>query len=501
MPSTFPPGPADRTARFLAGIGANPARTEAARRVHVELVADRLDPASEIALALTTTLLLRMADYAPTIHLIAPNDRTVALPLLSDAPLPHALVAAHSGFSSIDRLTMAPAAECDLRLVFGGGSSGVAVATSGWSVALGEGLAGEGNALAASYAGVLAAGEVLKILLAPLGATELRARPWRGTVSLWDNSLSAQPGPKTEFIDFGPHTWIGAGGVASAVAWSLAVLAATGTCLTGIGTVVDHDVIDEDGTNLNRHLTALFKHRGMAKAELLADLIEPAGLRLQPQQIQWHELSQAQRHPCLAIVSVDDDSVRRAVQRDMPALIINGGTGDAGEYQVTRHNFIDHACLACISHADETVAGPEHALARRLGLPPEELQPHLHSREPLPDEILARLDLDVHERDQIATIPARMLLEHFCATLNPEDGPAVSIPMLSAAAGILLAVELTKNALGQPFAPGQVVRTNILTGPHQRWRSVRAKSDGCLCHDTAYQHHYCDRWSVVGSTR
>lgn len=496
MPDAFPRGPSDRTARFLARAGADPGRAEAAGGVHVELVADRLDPATEIALALTAMLLMRMADYAPNIHLIVPNDRTAFLPLLSDAALPEALAAAYAGFSSLDRLTAAPATECDLRLVYSGGRNGLDVTTHGWAVALGAKLAGEGNALAAAYAGALAAGEVLKILLASLGATDLRTRPWRGTVNLWDYSMSAQPGPKIESIDFSSHTWIGAGGVASACAWALASLPATGTRLAGTGTVVDHDLIDEDGTNLNRHLTALFEHRGTAKALLLARLLRPAGLCLDAKPVRWDELPQVQRRPDLAVVSVDDDAVRRAVQRDMPAWIINAGTGDTGEYQTTQHNFIDHACLACISHADETAVGPEHALARRLGLAIEDLQPHLNSREPLPEELLARVDLLAQEREDIQEVPARNLIEHFCATLRPDAGPAVSIPMLSTAAGVLLAAELTKSASGERPSPGRVVRTNILTGPHRRWYSTRAKSTECFCNDPIYRDYYAERWSV-----
>jgi hypothetical protein len=495
VPGGFPRGPGDRTARFLQRIGADPVRADAARGIHIELVADRLDPATETTLALTTMLLLRMAEYAPTIHLITPNDRTAALPLLPDAPLPEALATAYAGFPSADRLTTAPARNCDLRLVYSGARTGVPVSTNGWAVAVGEILPGGGNALAAAYAATLAAGEVLKLLLPPLGAPATRSRIWRGAVNLWDYSLTANPGPKIDSINLGPQAWVGAGGVASAAAWALAALPATGTLLSGTGIVVDHDVIDDDGTNLNRHLTALIEHLGMPKAQLLADLLRPAGIQLDVRQKQWGELPQADRHPPLAVVSVDDDAVRRAVQRDMPALVLNAGTGDSGQYQSTRHNFLDDACLACISHADQTATGPEHSLAQRLGLTIGELQPHLHSARPLPTGLLARLTVSGREREQIASTPARDLLEHFCATLHTDEGPAVSIPMLSAAAGALLAVELVKTALaGHNSVSGQVVRTNVLTGPHPRWWSRRAKATACTCQDPIYREYFRKRW-------
>ena len=94
------PDPADRTRRFLRRIGADEAAIAArAPQVVIELTAARLDPATEIALALTAILLVRLADFAPTIRIVMPRDRTVALPRLPDTPLPDALVTAHAGFT------------------------------------------------------------------------------------------------------------------------------------------------------------------------------------------------------------------------------------------------------------------------------------------------------------------------------------------------------------------------------------------------------------------
>jgi hypothetical protein len=495
VPSAFPHGPADRTGRFLERIGADPARAAAAADVHVELVAEHLDPATEIALALTATLLLRMADYAPTVHLLTPRGRTIALPLLADTPLSEALATAHAGFASQDRLVATPAERCDLRLVFSGNRDGLAVSTHGWAVALGERLPGTGNALAAAYAGALAAAEALKVLLGPLGGAGTGRRPWRGVVSLWDYAMSPTAGPPLEAVDLGTAAWVGAGGVASAAAWSLAALSAQGTDLTGSGIVVDHDLIDPDGTNLNRHLTALMSDRGTAKARLLADLLAPAGITLGTREKRWEAIAPDERHPAVCVVSVDDDAVRRAVQFDMPAVVLNAGTGDTGQYQTTVHNLLDGACLACISLADKTIAGPEHALADRLGISIADLRPHLRSHDPLPAHLLAGSRLTARDREQAATIAGRDLLEHFCGSLRLEQGPAVSIPMLSAAAGILLAAELVKSAIPDADSPpGQVVRTNILTGPHRRWRSQRGKVPDCPCQDELYRDYYRAQW-------
>lgn len=436
-----------------------------------------------------------MDSFAPTIHLIVPNDRNTALPLLPDAPLASALAEAYQGFSSVERLAIGPAEDCDLRLVFAGNRSGLVVNTNGWIVSIGTPLAGQGNALAAAYAGTLAAAEALKALLPALGGVAVRMRPWRGIVNLSDQTLSNHIGAPLDRVDLGYHAWVGAGGVGSAAGWTLAALHATGTILTGSGIVVDHDHIDEDGTNLNRHLTALMRHRGLAKADLLVDMLNRTGLTSEAKRELWQQLNEGDRHPGIAVVSVDDDAARRQVQLDMPALILNAGTGDTGEYRITQHNFLDRACLACISHADQSVSGPDHALSLRLGIPLADLQPHLHNRDPLPTSVTSKLALSEEEREQICKIPARDLAQHFCASLNLEDGPAVSIPMLSAAAGVLLAAELVKSCLPDAqHTPGQIIRTNILSGPHSRWKSNRGKTANCECTDPLYQAYYRSRW-------
>ena len=490
----YAPDPADRTRRFLRKIGADEATIAArAPQVVIELTAARLDPATEITLALTAILLVRLADFAPTIRIIVPRDRTIALPRLPDTPLPDALVTAHTGFTSAGRIRTTPAGRSDLRLVFNGPADGIPVDSAGWAVAIGHRLDGTGNGLAAAYAGVLAAAEAFKIII---GAAPRRVRPWRGVASLWDNSMTPLIGPPVPELDLGEHAWVGAGGVASATAWALAALRHAGTRLSGHGDVIDGDVIDEDGTNLNRHLIALMTDRNAGKADLFVGLLAACGLDLTPQRSRWEELAAARHHPSLVAISVDDDEVRRAVQFDMPRIVLNAGTGDQGGYQASGHNFTDGACLACISRAGKTVSSPEASLALRLGIPPETLRPLLRSTDPLPSHVLAMARLTEHERAEIADLPGRRLLQRFCdELLLADNGPAVSAPMLSAAAGVLLAVEIAKHSHdGAPGAPGRVVRTSILTGPHDRWYSQRHKTADCQCIEAVYQNHYKSRW-------
>jgi len=183
------------------------------------------------------------------------------------------------------------------------------------------------------------------------------------------------------------------------------------------------------------------------------------------------------------VVSPDDDRVRRQVQLDLPRRVLNGGTNDDGIYVVSRHDFLNDACLACIARSDLVDRSPVAAAARRLGIAEEELAPHLDSSDSLPPSLLSRAaTLTADDQEELSHVSGHDLLEHLYGTLRPTaTGSAVSAPMLSSAPGVLLAAELVLLALGQPFQPS-VTMTSILTGPHPRWTFTRKKSPRLRLH-------------------
>ena len=194
----------------------------------------------------------------------------------------------------------------------------------------------------------------------------------------------------------------------------------------------------------------------------------------------------------------DSDRVRRQVQLDLPRVLLAGGTGDNGSYQVARHNFVDHACACCLWRGDLTDSSPVDGVARALGLNRTELEPYLDSSDPLPSEILSSIREDSVRAD-LKDVSGRQLVQHVCATIRLTPAtPAVSAPMLAAAPGVLLAVELTKEQLGTP-TPMQdgsnTLTASVLGGPHARWVSSRAKRPGCECTDDLYSAFYRRRWS------
>jgi hypothetical protein len=492
-------GPTDRTRRFIASVDGDPHRVDdiisRMATTAVEIVADTLDPATEIAVAMTAMLLLRLEDAAPRIYLTVPSTRSVKLPLLGDGDLFQELAHAHHGFDALGRFHRGSAPAADLRLVFGGATApGLHVGSAGWACSLGAELPDvPGNPVAAAFAGVLAAADALGFALRRAGSGA-PTRPFRGAVSLWDYSLEPVLGPTIMSPpDLSGCAIVGCGGVATATAWTLGLLPLTGNPL-----VVDHDTIDNDGTNLNRHLTATFQNLGAPKALLLAAFLSDAGAAPCPRLCEWSALSDAEKAEVrVGVISVDDAGVRRDFQLDMPALILNAGTSDTGYLRVTYHDFLNAACLRCISPGGTLVGGALATTARRLGISTTLLDAMIAANTPLPDHVLNALNPD--DRELLRGVQGVDLIATVCAQLQPlPDEPAVSAPMLSAAPGVLLAGELAKHSIrgDVPLTSAlNSVGANILKGPHPQWLTSIFKRPGCECLDPPYRDHYTRKWA------
>ena len=321
-------------------------------------------------------------------------------------------------------------------------------------------------------------------------------RDWRGEVSLWDYSLAATVGPDLpDIIELDSVVLVGCGGVASAIAWS------------SPSSRLRHSSCGRRRHD-RRHQPQPPPHR-VASRHREREGSGPQGdaVLRRCRRGNQGEASEAVRAEIrstvgLGVISVDDDVVRRAFQLDMPRRVLNGGTNDAGFYQVTSHDFLNQACLGCIAHADLSSAGPQESLARRLGIPLHDLQPHLAGDAPLPAELLSRIRPE--DRHVLEGVRGRDVARVACGHLRPlPDEPAVSAPMLSAAPGVLLAAEVVKHAMGAdaPLSPAtNMVATSILTGPHDRWLTARRKRSGCECQDPAYRSFYRSRWEASART-
>ena len=230
----------------------------------------------------------------------------------------------------------------------------------------------------------------------------------------------------------------------------------------------------------------------MLKVDAIAAMVDAAGASTIRHAKRWQQIP-AQTRAAFdhVVVTVDDDTTRREVQLDLPRRILNAGNADTGLYRVTSHDFLNGACLRCISRAHARTSGPEESAAHRLGLTLAEVSPHLLTNEPLPTELLLRAAITDAERERLAGVPARSALGIVCGEFSALRAvPALSMPPLSAAPGILLAAEIVKDRIEASSALDDrrnVIGAGILTGPHNRWLSHRAKQPGCECGDPAYR--------------
>jgi hypothetical protein len=487
--------PSDRTRRLYRTLAPDPdAAIARAAKTTIAITMPQPSPADEIALALCLTLLCRLDDAAPQVLVDIPTTRATPLPRLADGDLLEALLTDHHRFASAERIRRGRTADADLALSFGGTSS-TTVSTSGWAISLGSPLPRDtsGNPIAAAFAGAQASAEVFKAQLQVAGLDIAKLRPWRGVCSLWDYQLAPAPGPPLpDLVDLTGTAFVGCGGIASATAWTLALLR-----LVGRPWAVDRD--DLDITNLNRHLTGSHPQLKTNKAELLAAMLRQAGADATAIHRRWQEIAAADRPRLeLGVISVDDDPARRDFQFDLPRLILNAGNADSGLWQVTRHPFDTGACLACIARGDQRSSGPEESAAAQMGLRFADVKPHLDADAPLPPDLLEQAALPEALRAQLAGIPARRALGLVCGKHDlGTDAPAPSVPMLSALPGIVLAAETVKHtmAASSPLDTAHnVVAANLLRGPHARWLQHRAKQPGCKCTDPLYQRVYEDRW-------
>lgn len=509
----------DRTTRFVAAtIADDPASVGA--HLAGRRLAILLDPAwagtfagQAITFALVN-MLVRLDAYCPALRVALPAvERHPLLRLLAPGPLRGGLADFFAPFPAASRLTFgtrerATDDELRIRVSPTPAPGTVSVWADGWIVYLNEEAPprpGDENPIGAHVAAGLAAAEAFKRLIAGLRLRPgLKVVPTERLVfSAFDYGLAAGPNPALpRVIDVDGAVVVGLGGIGAAFVAAAACLPA----LDGTLTLVDGDILSE--TNLNRQLVsrpgdsgykvdlcrrALAFHEGVvALPEWFDSFVERQGDRLD-----------------IAVVGVDDDRVRRAIQGQLPRLVLNAGTSDVASFRVTRHDYLGGACLACIARGDLRDHPAERELARQLGVDLETILALQSTGERLS---AARLrEAGALDEDTIARLGDRSIGEItrlVCAELRLAAGPespAVSISFLSALPGFLLLGELIKERAygGAPRSPlngsANHALWSVLGRPHpallRDWRDKRAD---CDCARDAYRRAYRRKWGVHG---
>lgn len=323
-------------------------------------------------------------------------------------------------------------------------------------------------------------------------------------VSLLDYRHGAAAGnAEIPAVDLGEAFLVGVGAIGNAATWALART----PNLQGTLHLVDPEEVEL--SNLQRYVLTAAPDVGVTKVDLAERHLKriPTGLQTVLHDRTWGYYLLERNDFSLERVAVALDSwqERIAVQASLPRWIVNAWT-QQDNLGVSRHNFIDGACLACLYLPQATEKSESERIAEEIGLPEaeRELRPMLVRREPVNRSLLERIaaahDIDVeallrYEGDDLRTFRSRavcggaLLSLGARATSQPVEAP---MAFQSALAGVMLAAELVVHAVYP--SPNRPTRTEIdllrRLGSHLSQNDKKHGSRHCLCQDDDYVSAY-----------
>ncbi|MBI2313629.1 MAG: ThiF family adenylyltransferase [Betaproteobacteria bacterium] len=337
------------------------------------------------------------------------------------------------------------------------------------------------------FAACVAAGETFKVLrkLKPNGGTFAR----KLFVSLQDfksaDSWDKLPliGETVRFVP--PFYLVGAGAVGQALACALGASALKQAYMT----VVDHDSIDKEGTNLNRCALATQEDIGTNKSDLTARFLVNRGIEVFAYPHRWERYMDTSSRPAqridvvaaermlkfpLVISCVDDNAVRHELQRLWPDYLIGGSTNGMS-LEVTAYDMRSkYECLMCFNPlprigTTEEIAGQFRELSRE----DQEAKAKLYG-----------LDLEAILRYLASPkcgSPGENELKKFA---EGSQGVRPSVGFVSVGAGVILAAQIMKYSLDGrsafPHTLGNSVRFSFLQPSHFRW-TIHQRNRDCDC--------------------
>lgn len=307
-------------------------------------------------------------------------------------------------------------------------------------------------------------------------------------------------------VDLGECHLVGLGAIGNGAVWALSRV----QHLTGVLHLVDHEELDL--SNLQRYVLPGRDAVGQPKVDIAASLFGAGSLRAVPHRSTWSGYVAAEGHRAFERVAVALDTAgdRIAVQASLPRWIVNAWT-QTGDLGVSRHGFVDGgACLACLYLPDGKVKDEDERVAEEIGLPEARMEVRnlLHGGAPVDAALIARiaaaLGVPVEPLLAFEGRPLRALHQGaICGgmvfRLSGGARPAqavVPMPFQSALAGIMLAADLVKHAVGYGNGRATTTRMDLLRPLGRYLHDPRAKDarGRCICQDpdflAAYRHKH-----------
>lgn len=349
------------------------------------------------------------------------------------------------------------------------------------------------NPIGAAMAAALGATEIFKYALKDefdkIGRT-LIFKPLRFSCFsyLSNEELKDNPElPKEIHID--EITMIGAGAVGMAFISVLQHLNLFGTI-----TVIDNDIVDS--SNLDRYLGVYKDDLGNYKTHIICNRLKHLkNVKVMCHSGRYQRFTETYgRKIDIAICTVDNDDTRQELQCDLPRIILNGATG-ASTYSVSRHNFLDDACLGCLYPIDPSKFLNEEKFAKMLGIPVGDFSHKYDNSIPLNN-------IEIQVISQHINIPERIINQSKDVTLrdiltdhevcgryklpNSTD-IAGAVGFVSAIPGILLVGEVLKEKYFKSSVLRNTFHVDSLYGTSKHSYTLRTKLPkgecSCYCRD------------------
>jgi hypothetical protein len=386
------------------------------------------------------------------------------------------------------------------------------VGSDGWIAKLSRnnpvGSKASGNPLGAGFAACLAAANVFRNVFTDVPLDD------EVNLSLMDlnHHEAAPPNPEFSHIDLGEVFLVGAGAVGNGFLW--AILRSVN--LTGNLKVIDHDEIDL--FNLQRYVLTERSHNGTAKAEMAASLFaDHPGIQVTSISEKWEDfvsnLPEGQWLFDKVVSALDSPEDRINLQASLPKWVVNAWTG-AGDSGASYHDFINHACMACLYMPTGEVLNEDQLIAQALGLEQNretllEIRKKVETASPVDRAFLERIaeakGIQIDKLIQFEGQTLRTLYtKGVCsgAVMELANGPSnqraeVPMPFQSALSGILQAAFLIAHADGSIISP-KMTRINLMKPipiPSKlSW--TPPKSSQCICRDGDYRDVYLEKYGA-----
>lgn len=382
--------------------------------------------------------------------------------------------------------------QCDIYTA--AGSWGAFVGTEPRFECLATATGAVGGMLAASFA----AADVFRMLRV---VGKFATRPvsfvfdawgWGATASL---SGADDNAPDPRHLRIPAMTVAGVGAVGCAM---LLALWLSGCEVTA--TLVDGDRVSL--TNLNRYVLFALRDRGHFKAVRAAELLyrerssSSGPVSLLPVSGWWSAYARADPDHAdrLLISCVDTNTVRSQLQDALPRIILGASTHGL-RAEIGRYDLADpmSRCLKCFNHPEASET--DLLLHRRLiGLAPDELVQHAEDAG-LDIGVLQRYVADLRSGGTGCAILSGPALDRVRRSSNEE---AFAVSFVASMAGVLLAAQIMREAIGVPLLTGPTTRAILqLTDAAAESNTVHSapRESHCWCAQPLVRATFASLWT------